>query len=223
MDHLEPVEVAAADRPAGGRVPYLATAALLTGLVVAALVTETTTGRLTAQWLARVGFAPRDLWELDLGRLFTSALVTHGPRVLAGALLMTAVSMGLAEHRAGPGRATAVFWGVHLATVVGMAIVVTPLHAAVQSRVTEGLVTLRDVGPSAGYFGALGFGLSLSRGRLANVVIGFVLLWLVFSLMGWVHLSPPLPQKHSADLAHLIAFPLGLALGRGLDRTRPSC
>jgi len=83
------------------RFRYPTTTALLGVLVAAALVTETASGRLTAEWLERVGFAPRDLWELELGRLFTSALVTHGPRVLVGALLMTGISVGLAEKRSG--------------------------------------------------------------------------------------------------------------------------
>jgi len=196
------------------RFRYPTTATLLGVLVVAAFVTETASGRLTSEWLERVGFAPRDLWELELGRLFTSALVTHGPRVLVGALLMTGISVGLAERRAGALWAMGVFWGVHLATVVGMAVVLTPLHVTLQSRVTEGLVVVRDVGPSAGYFGALGFGLSTWPGRTFRLGAGLVVLWLVLNLLGLVHLGDPLPQKASADIAHLVAFPLGWLVGR---------
>jgi len=196
------------------RFRYPTTATLLGVLIVAALITETASGRLTSEWLERIGFAPRDLWELELGRLFTSALVTHGPRVLAGALLMTGTSVGLAERRAGARWATGVFWGVHLATVVGMAVVLTPLHATLQSRVTEGLVVVRDVGPSAGYFGALGFGLRTWPGRKSRLGASLVVLWLVLNLLGLVHLGDPLPQKASADLAHLVAFPLGWLVGR---------
>jgi hypothetical protein len=193
---------------------YPTTATLLAVLVVAAIVTETASGRLTSEWLERVGFAPRDLWELELGRLFTSALVTHGPRVLVGALLMTGISVGIAERRAGALWAMGVFWGIHLATVVGMAVVLTPLHATLQSRVTEGLVVVRDVGPSAGYFGALGFGLSASSSKMARLAAVLVLLWLVLNLLGLVHLGDALPQKASADLAHMVAFPLGWLVGR---------
>jgi hypothetical protein len=166
---------------------YPTTATLLAVLVVAAIVTETASGRLTSEWLERVGFAPRDLWELELGRLFTSALVTHGPRVLVGALLMTGISVGIAERRAGALWAMGVFWGIHLAT---------------------------DVGPSAGYFGALGFGLSASSSKMARLAAVLVLLWLVLNLLGLMHLGDALPQKASADLAHMVAFPLGWLVGR---------
>lgn len=205
------------------RFHYPTTATLLGVLVVAALVTETASGRLTSEWLERVGFAPRDLWELELGRLFTSALVTHGLRVLVGALLMTGLSVGLAERRAGALWAMGVFWGIHLATIVGMAVVLTPLHATLQSRLTEGLVVVRDVGPSAGYFGALGFGLSTTAGRASRLAAGLVLLWLLLNLLGWVHLGDALPQKASADLAHLVAFPFGWLVGeRWLSLVSPA-
>jgi len=95
-----------------------------------------------------------------------------------------------------------------------MAVVLTPVHATLQSRVTEGLVVVRDVGPSAGYFGVLGFALSGSPTRTSRLAAGLVLLWLVVNLFGWVHLGDPLPQKVSADLAHLVAFPLGWLVGR---------
>lgn len=80
---------------------FPATTLLLAALLVGAVVTGTATRALTAPWLRLVGFAPRDLWELDLARLFTSAMVTHGPRVLLVALIMTALSVGLVERQAG--------------------------------------------------------------------------------------------------------------------------
>lgn len=196
------------------RRPYPGTAVLVLALLVAAFVTDTFTGSLTGAWLHRVGFAPRDLWELELGRLLVSALVTHGPRVLLGAVLMSAVSVGLLERQVGGARALAVFWGVHVATVVGLALVLAPLHGTLQSRLTEALLVIRDVGPSAGYFGALGAGLSVISGRTARGVALGVLAWLLLTLTGVIRLGPELPQSLSADLVHLAAFPSGWVVGR---------
>ncbi|MEZ4417076.1 MAG: hypothetical protein R3E10_15090 [Gemmatimonadota bacterium] len=193
---------------------FTGTWAMLSALLVGAFATQTATGRLTSAWLRRVGFAPRDLWQLDIGRLFTSALVTHGHSVLMGALVMTAISVGLLECQTGAVRALAVFWGVHLATIVILTLVFTPLHATLQSRATLGLVAVRDVGPSAGYFGALGAALGLRGSRAAHGLTVAVGIWLLLNLFGWVRLGPELPQNLSANLTHVIAMPMGWIVGR---------
>ena len=192
---------------------FPATTLLLAALLVGAAVTGTATRPLTAPWLRLVGFAPRDLWELDLARLFTSALVTHGPRVLLVALIMTALSVGLVERNAGWRAGLLVFWGVHLITIILMALILTPLDSSLQSRTIETLVVMRDVGPSAGYFGSLGFGLSCVGGRPRRLGIAAVLVWLALDAVGAIPPFSGLPQELSADLAHLLAFSSGALLG----------
>jgi len=136
------------------RFPF--TLIMLVLLILAAFLTDTHTGQLSAEWLDRVGFAPTDLLALDLERLFTSAIVTIGGSVFLRALAMIAFAVGLAEWRTSSRRAALTFWGIHLLTVLLVSLAISlPLHWA---GVTVGsLVALsRDVGPSAGYFGALG-------------------------------------------------------------------
>jgi hypothetical protein len=191
---------------------YAFTLLLLVALLAGAFITETTTGVLTAAWLRRVGFAPRDFWNLDLARMFTSALVTHGPRVLSIAVLMTGFSVGLVESRAGWRRAAGVFWGVHLLTLVVLSVILSPIHTALRTRATETVFAVRDVGPSAGYFGALGFGLPRSGWRHRTLIAASIAGWLALAAL----VSPggeAAPLRFSANLAHLIAFPVGWLWG----------
>jgi hypothetical protein len=109
------------------RIPFTLTMLLLLGL--AAILTNTQVTSISAEWLDRLGFAPVDLFALDLGRLFTSALVTSGGRVFWEALGMVAFAVGLAEWLTDPLRAALTFWGVHLSTlVIESLIVVFLLH-----------------------------------------------------------------------------------------------
>lgn len=182
-----------------------------------ALLTNTHTDNLAPHWLNRLGFAPADVWFLRWERLFTSALVTSGGWVFWQALGMVALAVGAAEWLAGTKRAIATFWGVHLATLLLESLLVAlPLH---QLGVAGGtaLLVARDVGPSAGYFGCLG--LACARfprqrwSQVAGVLIIFSLIWTLF--------QPPRPGQDNivklfADLAHLIAFPLGWLSNYGL-------
>ena len=51
---------------------------MLGGLVMTAILTNTTFESLTRHWLNRTGFAANDLWYMRLERMFTSAFVTAG-------------------------------------------------------------------------------------------------------------------------------------------------
>lgn len=183
----------------------------LLGIGAAGLATRSVNGRLHPHWLERLGFAAADLWLGRLERLLTSALVTHGDGVFWEALGMTAVSLGLAEWLAGWRRALATFWGVHLATLLFESwLLASPLgrwFGAEAHDLAEG----RDVGPSAGYFGSLGLaaGRLPGRWRWIGGVAGLGVLAAALFL-------PPRSGesravKRFADLAHLLAFPLGWA------------
>jgi len=195
---------------------------------VSALITGTVLGRLSDRMLDRVGFAPLDLWELDVLRVFTSALVTHGGLVFAGAVIMTGLSVGWVERHAGSGWAMGTFWGVHVWTLLAMAIVVPVLEGGSAPSLGETLSTLRDVGPSAGYFGCLGFALAtIPRRPVRWLAAAAVMVWLLADLGGWLSVAGPLQLELSADFAHLIAFPTGWALefvarARPLDQHRPT-
>jgi hypothetical protein len=182
----------------------------LAGLTTGAWLTSSHAGALSIWWHRRLGFAPLDLWAGRWERLVTSALVTDGGQAFWRAAGMIALAVGAAEWLAGTRRAALTFWGVHLATLLTESLfIVLPLH---QAGAAPGfaLLVARDVGPSAGYLGCLG----LACARFPNRRWGRLAGLLILAGLGMTLFQPPsegqdAAVKLSADLAHLIAFPLG--------------
>ena len=192
---------------------FVFTPLMLLGLLIGAIVTHTLTGDLSAAWLDRLGFAPDDLWALRWGRIVSSALVTGGRPPSGKRCYSSCIAVGGAEWLAGSWMAAATFWGVHVLTLVlQSAVVALPLQRLGLPGSTD-LATARDVGPSAGYFGCLGFVCARQRPLWRWISGAVVLLALCVVLV----LPPAAGQdrtlKLSADMAHLIAFPLGFVLG----------
>lgn len=128
---------------------------MLFGLIIVGQITNTYFDEITHHWLRRTGFAPNDLWYWRLERMVTSAFVTVGGKVFWEALLMVAACVGLAEWLTGWRRTAATFWGVHvLALVLLSAIISISVHQL--GAFGMDAETVRDVGPSAGYFACLG-------------------------------------------------------------------
>jgi len=188
------------------RFPFTLTMLTLLGLT--AIWTHTHAASISTKWLDRLGFAPFDLPALNLGRLITSALVTAGGWVFWEALGMIVFAVGLSEWMTGSRRAAFTFWGVHFSTLVIESLAVAlPMHWL--GSMSGSLVAFsRDVGPSAGYFGALGLVSAHLKYPWNLISGGVILLALEFALL---HISgnnnPGL--EVSADIAHVIAFPLG--------------
>jgi len=196
------------------RFPFTLTMITLLGLT--ALWTNTHAAAISAEWLDRLGFAPLDLLALDLGRLLTSALVTSGGRIFWEALGMVAFAVGLSEWLTGSRRAALTFWGVHLSTLlIESLFVALPLHWA--GTTFGSLIALtRDIGPSAGYFGALGLVSAHLKSPWNLVSGGAILLALEIALLH-VNGTNTLGLEVSADIAHIIAFPLGWYSSRLVD------
>jgi membrane associated rhomboid family serine protease len=195
------------------RVPF--TMVMLVVIAAVGLTTATHLDRLQPSLLRRFGFAPFHLHTGDLVRLLTSAFLTLGGWSFYGSLAMIAVCVGLAEKRVGTWRTGLTFWGIHLATLL-----IQSLLLAISARHLDVLwVKLvqieHDVGPSAGYYGCLGLVCqkqSEPRRRWLLAIIGGILL----SRLIWSALSPHRHNSLAADIAHLIAFPLGVALAKRL-------
>ena len=182
---------------------------MLAGLVVGALVTNTTFQEISRHWLNRIGFAPNDLWYWRLRRIFTSALVTVGGKVFWEATLMVAVVVGLAEWMTGWKRTAATFWGVHLLSLVLLTLIVSLAEHQLRSMGLEADLLARDVGPSAGYFACLGL-VSAHLKRPWNLVSGAALFAMfIIALFLPAAAGESAQLKFSADLAHMLAFPLG--------------
>ena len=195
------------------RLPF--TIALVLLLIFMALVTETHIKPLTQDWLNLLGFGAHDLWYLRLERLFTSAVVTQGGRGFWGAIGMLAFSVGLAEWLAGTKKTLLTFIGVHLLTLVIEALLIG-LAPSFNNGQALALFWVRDVGPSAGYFGCLGLACaSLTqpwRWLSAGFVIAFLIGAIILSILSNSGNATDLTSL-SANIAHLMAFPLGFGSG----------
>jgi len=115
-------------------------------------------------------------------------------------------------------RAALTFWGFHLATLLMESLfIVLPLHQT-GAALGAALLVAHDVGPSAGYFGCLGLACARFPNRHGAGLAGLLILagsgLALFQLSG---VGQDATVKLSADLAHLIAFPLGW-LASGLKR-----
>jgi hypothetical protein len=189
------------------RFPF--TLCMLLGLIVAAMVTNTHFAQITDQWLDRTGFAPADLVFFRFERLFTSALVTVGGTVFWEALVMVIFCVGIAEWMVGWKRTALTFWGVHLLALLLLSLIVYLSLDQLQALGMESSELVRDVGPSAGYFACLGL-VSSRLKRPWNWASGAILLAIFVVVLFMPAASgEDAGLKLSADLAHLLAVPLG--------------
>ncbi len=185
-------------------------------VVVAAIgwATATHLARLEPGLLKRFGFAPVHLPNGDLARLFTSAFLTLGGSMFYRSLTMLALCLGITEMRVGTWRTILTFWSVHLTTLILVSLILAFPLGAFDAVWRKLLAAEHDVGPSAGYYGCLGLACQKwpgkSRQWLYAIVGTALLVRLVYGALAVRSLSSPL----GADIAHLIAFLLGIAVGR---------
>jgi hypothetical protein len=180
------------------------------------LATETHAARLRPSLLERFGFAPRHALRGEMLRLATSVFVTHGENIFYLSLAMIVLGVGLSERRIGTAKTALVFFGVHLATLLLLSILLGIAWPRVDAWWVHLLATEYDVGPSAGYYGCLGVACHKLHGNKRTgwlSVIGGVLL----ARLLWSAISPyGVRGDLSADVAHLIAFPLGVSFAKRL-------
>jgi hypothetical protein len=193
---------------------YPFTIAIVLVVAYVGLMTDSHTGPLRPTLRNLLGLAPRHLPRGELYRLATSVFLTPGEAAFYLVLAMLAICVGLAERRVGTWKAMLAFWGIHLATLLVQSLLLAiPTHH-LGPWLTNLLLVEHDVGPSAGYYGCLGVACHKQSAKhrtwLLSVIGGILIARAVLSAM-----SPP--GEHttlSSDLAHLIAFPLGVALAK---------
>jgi len=114
----------------------------------------------------------------------------------------------------GTWRTMLTFWGVHLATLLIQSLLLAVPARHLDVLWINVLNMEHDVGPSAGYYGCLGLicqKQSEPRRRLLLAIIGGILI----SRLVWTALTTRRTPL-AADIAHLIAFPLGVVLAKRL-------
>jgi hypothetical protein len=189
------------------RLPF--TLCMVVILLGVAWVTQSYFQGLALTWINRLGFAPRDFWLFRWEHLVLSALVTQGGSIFWFALAMVAFTSGVAEWKSGSLRAFFTFWGVHIVTLMLESVLfLLPLHR-LGFPAARAVFFSRDVGPSAGYMGSLGYIITFLPKPWRWTALVVILIVLITSL-----LVPPTPGQTLAikladDVAHLIAFPLG--------------
>jgi membrane associated rhomboid family serine protease len=199
-------------RDAFRKFPFTVTMVLLVASV--GLATATHLDRLEPALMKRFGFAPLHLPHGEFFRLVTSAFLTLGGWSFYQSLAMLAICVGVAEWRAGTWRTLVVFWGVHLSTLATLSFLFALPAFDREVLWRQLLAAEHDAGPSAGYYGCLGLLCQKQTPRRSRWLFCIVGGLLIVRLV-WTAISPhPRASPLGADIAHLIAFPLGIVAGK---------
>ncbi len=192
------------------RLPF--TLFVLLTLVVVALWQGSMPGELSPAATLRWGFGSHNLWEVRLISLLTAPFFVGNPLMLLGNVVLLVCSLAVYEWLAGTWRAALVYGITHLLGFVAAAVVgIVPWFWPLLSF-GQDVALGSHVGPSAGALGCAGGWVSCLPARFR---------WLVFlailtGLIGKLVLFP----DPFADLAGLVAFPAGFALGLLLGQPR---
>jgi hypothetical protein len=183
----------------------------ITGLMLtAAIVSGSLYKPLTPAWQDQLGFAPRDLFTPRWDRMFTSALVTSGGKGFWPAFGAMIALVLTSEKLSGSRRAALAFWIPHLGASIGGSLLTWLAVQFSKSTLLNEIYTLRDVGPSAGYFGCMGL-IVAQLPRPWKYLAGFgIMAGLIGGMIYSAHYGPTIDV--SAGLAHLVAFPLGWSI-----------
>ncbi len=157
-----------------------------------------------------VGYSIRLLIEGELQRAITSLFLTAGGWRFYSSMVMLALAVGYVEATRGTIPAALTFFAIHLATLLILAIVVLFCHALIPTLHSQLILHTQDVGPSAGYYGCLGLAVAGLKPSIRGGVITFILIVLSVRAAHSLTYLPVNAQAFEADLAHLIAFPLGI-------------
>ncbi len=190
--------------------PFPFTVLMLAILIGVAIWTRTHTGAIAPSIRRSLGFSPLHLARGEWTRLLSCVFFTVGGVKFYASAVMLAIGVGAAERLYGTKQAFALFWGIHLGTLlIASLLVAIPLHAMDVYRGSV-LASARDVGPSAGYYGCLGSACAAIPTRWRVVVIASILTIFAIRLVWSLVTIPDNGRAMSADLAHMIAFPIGL-------------
>lgn len=170
---------------------------------------------LSDQWRQTLGFAPKNLLDFQWHRLFTSLVLTAGEWKFIASFVMLGFCVGSVEKAYGTWRVFLLFLASHLAVLLTFSAVVLVATFTFQSDWATRLATTRDIGPSAGYYGCLGAILTRWPFKISLPGFALIIIVLVLRLSMSASRMPDDASVFSADLAHLLALPLGVVLAAG--------
>jgi membrane associated rhomboid family serine protease len=187
----------------------IAATALLLGFAIAS---DSCWHALDDTWRDWLGFAPTNLLDFKWQRFLTSLLLTAGGWKFMASILMLILCAGMTERLYGTFATMKLFLTCHLTVLAGLSVALLLVATFNSSPSILALTNGHDVGPSAGYYGCLGailMWLPLLRRRSAFLCVLSILLIRLIISVG--HL-PEGATVVSADVAHLLALPLGASL-----------
>lgn len=163
-------------------------------------------------WRDWLGFAPTNLLDFKWQRFLTSSLLTAGGWKFMASILMLTLCAGMTERLYGTFATMKLFLTCHLTVLAALSVALLLVATFNSSPSILALTNAHDVGPSAGYYGCLGAILMwlplISRRSVFLCVLSILLIRLIISVG---HL-PEGATVVSADVAHLLALPLGASL-----------
>lgn len=196
------------------RCPFTVLMACL--LIAAGVYGRAHVGPLDSEVHQQAGHSPHLLWRGEWQRVFTSLLFTAGGWRFYSSLVMLVLAVGWVESAISTPIAIVSFVGIHLSTLLLMSLGIALTTSVFESHRGNLLWYVQDVGPSAGYYGCLGLMiLSLAPNLRLPLALGIVVLLGLRLAWSAYHLHEG-GQHFSADVAHLIAFPLGMFVWRVL-------
>lgn len=190
-------------------------ALLLTG---AAVLSGSHAGPLHPDLRHMFGFAPQHLPAMHWHRLFTSVFLTSGGTTFYQTLAMLVGCVAWCEWLVGTRKTLLIFWGTHVATLAAIFSPMALTAASLGFAWAQLLVHAADVGPSAGYYACLGVAVSHLPATKRRALVTALLTILVVRLALSIMTTPDHGRQMAADLAHLIAFPMGTLLGPWMVR-----
>jgi membrane associated rhomboid family serine protease len=201
------------------RLPF--TTAMLAGLVSMGILYRSFVDPTSRAIRHTFGSSVQTMLEGDVFRLFSSLFLTSGRWHFWVSVLMLAICVGWAEWSHGTLRTIFAFLAAHIITLLAISVGLVLLTGSGQFAFAEILIDARDVGPSAGYYGCLG----LATGSLKSGWRWVLLAMILFSLLARMIYSAGGITDHPhlviGDVAHMIAYPVGLLLAKiGKNRSR---
>ncbi len=198
------------------RLPF--TIGVFAAIVLAGILSQSYLDPTSPEVRRAFGSSLQTIRDGEVVRLLTSIFFTSGGWHFWFSIMMLALCVGFAEWNFRTRRTMIVFFAVHILALITICVGLMAMCHSGQFAFAKLLVDARDVGPSAGYYGCLGFAaVMLDRRWRYCFVTGMLILMLArigVSALG-IHEQPHLVI---GDVAHLIAFPLGMLMTAGNSR-----